>query len=260
MMDSFGQNASMTMLNRTYNNGFREENSLSVDSPSQLDETAATNAKDGHDEYCKDVRCIEMEESTEENAVESGVNGDALSQNAISPELNENREGIHAGNISNYGALEQRLNDVQRTIDSLTTHPNEPSPESTASENTSNFRNFKLSRSRSCKDNALNGLSSLGFEEAENREATPLSEFEKGFSGRPEGVRRFLPLNYNEGIPRLSRNDSQSSIGTTSIAPSIGPNGDENITSVQTFVAEMKEMASAYEKQLAGKVRFSFIW
>ncbi|KAK4757213.1 hypothetical protein SAY87_007340 [Trapa incisa] len=219
MVDSFGRNAMMTMLNTTYTNGLREEDSLTDDPSSQLDETAATNGDQGLDEYCKDVRCIEMEESMEDDTLGSRVNGDAMAQDAISPELIETREGSHAGNLSNYGALEPRLNNVQRTIDSLTTHPDEVSPESTASENTS----------------------------------THMIEYDKGYSGRPEGVRKFFPLNYSDGVPRLSRNDSQSSIGTTSIAPSIGANGDEEITSVQAFVAGMKEMASAYEKQLAEK-------
>ncbi|XP_031380860.1 kinesin-like protein KIN-7E isoform X2 [Punica granatum] len=251
VVDSYGQNIRMKRLNGTYSNGVTEENFLSDDSRSLPEGTRATNGEEDPDEYCKDVRCIEMEELIEDNTMESGVNGGVASQNT-SAESNENGDTTHTRNLSNYGALEQRLNDVQRTIDSLVDHPDGPSSEISVAEDVSSSTNFKLSRSRSCRDNALN-RSSLGFEEGGNSEATPLNEFQKDFPGRPEGVRRFLPLNYSEGVPRLSRNDSQSSVGTASIAPSIGPNGDEDITSVQTFVAGMKEMANDYEKQLAEK-------
>lgn len=244
-VDLYGQNAALTKLNGTYNEGVMGENSISDDSPSQLEDTGATNREDDTDEYCKDVRCLEMIESAVEN-FDSGVNGDVASQNSVSAELDETGEGIHSGNLPKSGAQEQRLNDAQRTINSLATSQDELSS-AMGADHISSFRNFILSSCRSCRDDALNGSSSLGFEETENSESTPV-EFQKDSSGRPEG---FLPLNYSEGIPRLARNDSQSSIGTLSMVPSTGPNGDEDITSVQTFVAGMKEMANAYEKQLA---------
>lgn len=249
MVNSFGQNARMKRFNGTYENGVTEDN-----------DATTRNGEDDPDEYCKDVQCIEMGESTEENTMEYGVNGDVATQTVISAELNEHGEGSEVQNLSNYEVLEQRLNDVQGTIDSLGSHPDEPSAESMGAENISSSRNFRFSGSTSHRGNALNGSASLGFE-TENSEATPPSEFKKVFSGRPEGVkRRFLPLNFDEGTPWLSRNNSQSSIGAASIAPSIGPTGYEDITSVQTFAAGMKEMANGYEKQLAEKVRNSVIW
>lgn len=86
-------------------------------------------------------------------------------------------------------------------------------------------------------------------------ERTPFNGVEKGFPGRPDGLwRKFNPLNL-DGSTRFSRNDSQSSIGSPSVddlrGNSLRSSGDEDITSIHTFVAGMKEMVKLeYEKQL----------
>lgn len=99
-------------------------------------------------------------------------------------------------------------------------------------------------------------------ETAEQIESTPFNGFEKGFPGRPEGLRRkFRLLTYGSNTTSLSRNNSQSSSGSASIddlrAQSIRTFADEEITGIHTFVAGLKEMAKLdYEKQLVdGQVR-----
>lgn len=245
---------------------FRQSNS------SQSQDGSAIGAADDSDESCKEVRCIEMEESSRDQNSESlalsngrneemlamtmSGNTDIAGQGMMSTPVNGNREVSHMQNVFAYGALEQRLHDVQMTIDSLG-----PCPEETSSTaDLSSSRSFNLTRSWSCRANLMTGSSS-----PDKAERTPPSRFEKGFPGRPEGFgRKFPMLTFGDNNTRLSRNDSQSSLGSASeLGAHSVKTGDEDITSIHTFVAGMKEMAKfEYGKQLAdGQVRlamFSF--
>lgn len=218
----------------------------------------------GYDDYCKDVQCVDMEVLSRENDVEAlssplGENAvsalrqaedhDGTGQTSLSTEFSENGERSHIQNLSRYGALEERLHDVQRTIESFISPHGDTSPRAPEAD-ISSSTNPKLSRSLSCRANIVTGSSSPSFEKADIN-ATPPTEFERIFPGRPEALqRKFLPLNYDNGIPRLSRNNSQSSLESGSVAPSVSAAADEDITSVHTFVSGLNEMASAYEKQL----------
>lgn len=119
---------------------------------------------------------------------------------------------------------------------------------------------LRLTRSWSCGANFMAGLSSP--EKTERIERTPPNGFEKDFPGRPEGLQRKFPLlTYGSNATSLSRNNSQSSIGSASMdelrSQSIRTSADGEITSIQTFVTGLKEMAKLdYEKQLVdGQVR-----
>lgn len=160
--------------------------------------------------------------------------GNVTGQEMLS-HVNEDREASQILDNSTYGALEQRLHDVQTATDSLGVAMS------------SNSRSVKLTRSWSCTEHLMTGSP----ERSGEMEGTPANGFAKGFIGRPESLRRkFPPLIYGDAT-RLSRNDSQSSIRTSA---------DEDITSVQTFVAGMKEMVKLeYGKQLVdGQVRVHF--
>lgn len=184
------------------------------------------------DDYCKEVRCIEMEESsktknpesctlrTGENeqtlALSASGDGDVTGQGMMLTPVNGNREVMATGMMSS--------------------------------------RSFKLTRSWSCRANLMAGSSSP--EMAEQIDSTPPNGFEKDFPGRPKSVRRNFPsLTYGADATSLSRNDSQSSIGSASLddlrSQSIRTSADEEITSIHTFVTGLKEMAKLdYEKQL----------
>ena len=226
------------------------------------------------DDYCKEVRCIEMEESsktknpesctlrTGENeqslALSASGDGDVTGQGMMLTPVNGNRE-VSKIDLP-YGALEQKLHNVQITIDSVdTSYPDEPSLQVMATGMMSS-RSFKLTRSWSCRANLMAGSSSP--EMAEQIDSTPPNGFEKDFPGRPKSVRRNFPsLTYGADATSLSRNDSQSSIGSASLddlrSQSIRTSADEEITSIHTFVTGLKEMAKLdYEKQLVdGQVR-----
>lgn len=193
---------------------------------------ALTCTEEDLDEYCKEVRCVELEESSRDNSLDSSVNysgdsalivseGENGTSQEISSHLNEdNRDELHV---------------------------------------MSGNRNLKLTRSLSCSEYRMTGSPETG-----EMERTPANGFEKGFPGRPDGLwRKFNPLNY-DGSTSFSRNGSQSSIGSQSVddelrGNSMGISGDEDITSIQTFVAGMKEMVKLeYEKQLVdGQVRIN---
>ncbi|KAF8013486.1 hypothetical protein BT93_I1354 [Corymbia citriodora subsp. variegata] len=218
----------------------------------------------GYDDYCKDVECVDMEVTSRENDVEAlssplGENAasalrraedhDGTGQTSLSTAFSENGDRSHIQNLSRYGALEERLHDVQRTSESFITPHGDTSPGNPAADSSSST-NLKLSRSLSCRENLATG-SSPSYEEGDIN-ATPPNESERVFPGRPEALqRKFLPLNYDNGIARLSRNNSQSSMESGSVAQSVGAAADEDITSVHTFVSGLKEMTSAYEKQLS---------
>ncbi|KAJ7978528.1 Kinesin-like protein [Quillaja saponaria] len=212
------------------------------------------------DDYCKEVRCVEMEESrggnsgylalsTSENGMSASTwygDGNVTGQETRLAPVNGDREVSQTQNNIAYGALEQRLHDVQMTIGSLV-NPNFDEQSSQAkSENMSNTSSLKLTRSWSCRGNLMTDSPDI----AGDTESTPPNGFEKGFLGRPESFgQRIPPLNYGANGIRLSRNDSQSSVESAS--QSIKTSADEEITSVHTFVAGLKEMAKLeYEKQL----------
>ncbi|KAI5577385.1 hypothetical protein BDE02_09G109400 [Populus trichocarpa] len=235
-----------------------------TDNSSQSLEDAAEDA----DDYCKEVQCIEMEETRNgsnfrHHSVSNGENEGTLALTAfrdgatagtgISTPVNRDREGSHVQN--GYNVLEQRLHHVQRTIDALVSpYPDESSPQSSAAD-MSTSRNLNLTRSRSCRENFMNDPSP-GFEKAEQIDSTPPNGSGKKFTGRPAGPRRKIPpLDFGANATILSRNDSQSSLGSACTddfrARSIGTCADEEIPSIHTFVAGMREMAQEeYEKQL----------
>ncbi|BFG41396.1 hypothetical protein CerSpe_276700 [Prunus speciosa] len=86
------------------------------------------------DDYCKEVHCIQMEESRWDKNSRSPAlstignegtsaltSGDTrvIGQELISTPVNVDREGSQMQNGFAYGTLKQRLHDVQMTIDSL---------------------------------------------------------------------------------------------------------------------------------------------
>lgn len=199
---------------------------------------------DDSDEYCKEVQCIEMDKSNgSRNGGNNGLlaltmndNEDVTGQEIISNPIDRDSEASRHQNGFTYGTLEQRLNSVQRTIESLADpcYADETSSVSMGADMPSN-RSLSLSRSWSCRANIV-------ADQVEQADCSPPNGSERNFPGRPESVRRRFPL-FNNGTdkPHLTRNDSSSSIDS---ALSVRTSADEDITSLQTFVAGMKKMAN----------------
>lgn len=197
------------------------------------------------DDYCKEVQCIEMEESSRHKSSESlplasngnegtsalvlSGNTDITGQEVMSDSVNRDREL----GLTRHGFAY----DVTTAVDM---------PSS---------RSFSLTRSWSCRADLMTS--------PDKADRTPPNGFEKGFPGRPESLGRKLPLlNFDAKSIRLSRNDSQSSLGSVAMderAQGVST-ADEDVTSLHTFVAGLKEMAKLeYEKQLVnGQVRSAY--
>ncbi|KAL2517255.1 ATP binding microtubule motor family protein [Abeliophyllum distichum] len=97
---------------------------------------------------------------------------------------------------------------------------------------------------------------------AEQSETTPPTGLEKSFPGSPEGFQRkhwkLPPSIYGANAARLSRNDSQSSNCSSFIDEIKTQNsilGDEDIPTLGSFVAGLKEMAKLQYEQLGDQVQ-----
>ncbi|KAA8536043.1 hypothetical protein F0562_028521 [Nyssa sinensis] len=236
-------------------------------SPCQGREEFSLRTGEDCDDICREVRCIEMDESSKDKISESlavstseneGMLALTMSRNMADEEMVSTLPRGEVSLIRNdltYGALEQKLLDVAKTIDSLVSpFPDDRSPWDLAADMSSS-RSLKLTRNCSCGANLMTDSSSPCFEMAGECQNTPSDGLEKGFPGRPEGFQRMLPpLNYGANVVRLSRNDSQSSVGSAFVDALKAQNmtsADEDVPSIDTFVAGLKEMAKLEcEKQL----------
>lgn len=219
------------------------------------------------DDHCKEVRCIEMDESSEKQTFESiSLSNTEYAERMSMPPASSIRHSdlqqqspVLPGQASStssrslHGAWEQKMQDIQNTINSLVRpFPDDSSP--ALSTSISGSRSQKLTRSRSCRANFMIGSLSPDSETVEENQTTPPNVLDKDFPGRPEGLQRKhwkLPLLiYGANRSKLSRNDSESSIGSAFVDGSNAP-GDEEIPSVDNFVAGLKEMAKLdYDNQL----------
>lgn len=211
---------------------------------------------------CQEDKCIEMEDSSRENNDEShalyaddndGISAttsredDANSSEAVSNTSNIDGPMSRNHNGFTYGALEQNLQDVKKTIDSLVTpYADESYPHPMAVDGSSGG-SIRFTRSWSCR-----GTVGLSPATADHSESTPPNGFERNFSGRPD--RNFMRFDYDAGAAKLLRSDSQSSDGSASVQ-SKNP-GDEDMPSIGTFISGLKKAKLQYEKELAdGQVR-----
>ncbi|XP_062099579.1 kinesin-like protein KIN-7F [Humulus lupulus] len=146
---------------------FEESNTpKSFASPSQgWEETAIENYAKAEDRICKEVRCIKMKESRmEQNRLHVllPIPEDKSAGNSVVSEENElsEKEGKSVTNEEelssvvtdcSYDALKQKVQEMQKTINSLVNYyPSEVSPCSSEA-CMSNSRSLMLTRSRSCK-------------------------------------------------------------------------------------------------------------
>lgn len=258
---SFADSRGADMRGKTFNNphyydGDSDDGKRFLDSHSGQSgmTTAVAIAQDSDD--CREVQCIEMEESVGDGGLSpfasgefggrpfTGPNDGNIGHEVISTPVNGSREVRQIRNDSTNGQPEQRLHDTRMAINSINS-PYRDDAYSEAAAEMSSSRSLKLARSWSYRDNLM-------IESPDKAETTPSHGFDKSFPGRPEGFqRKLLPLDYDGTLLRV---DSQSSIGS---ARSIRTSADEDITRLDTFVAGLNKMTNAeYGKELAdGQVR-----
>ncbi|XP_059623526.1 kinesin-like protein KIN-7F [Cornus florida] len=206
------------------------------------------------EDICKEVRCIEIGVSNTTRNVES---------KRLAP---EDDAGNSASMVVGNGNRNQELMSPDSPLpkedrEESRLHPSfvVPSPEKPSSwlQRSDTFESRSLlTKSRSCRASLMIDVSSPWFKRLEENENTPANGLEIDFIGRPEGFqRKASALNYGADVKA-----SQSSVGTTTTADELqaqnGKNStDENSTSINTSVAETKEIAEdQHDKQVSGSL------
>ncbi|KAI3930600.1 hypothetical protein MKX01_037046 [Papaver californicum] len=212
-----------------------------------------------NEELCKEVRCIEIEESRTNSKILSSdlsteehedggqleplavtENEYAKDQELLSTPKKGDEELAQADSAVTCSALEQKLQDVQKSIDCLVnpvSSDESASPWTSAAGSSCARKSFQLMRSRKQYERTL-------------------YTYEKCYTGTPEVFQtNYSPSNFGADIKKLTRENSQTSEQSASTddlkPPSVKTSDKEDITSIQTFVADLKEMAKLeYEKQL----------
>lgn len=203
------------------------------------------------EDLCKEVRCIETEEScadkwsefnrsspegnTEISESVLAGNGHRTDQEFVSPPLKEDRASSYIPAII-------------------------PPPEWPLTNYMSSFQCLKLSKSRSCKASLMTNPYSPWIE----NKNTPPNAFENDVTARPEDIRRKLSkLNYIANVEKLSRNGVQSSVGSAAaveLEADLGKTSiDGNITCINTSIAVMEEKAGLQQEKQAADSPVSFI-
>ncbi|KAL0348452.1 UNVERIFIED_CONTAM: Kinesin-like protein KIN-7F [Sesamum angustifolium] len=242
--------------------------------PSQEIEDPELGIGEDSDEICKEVRCIEMDESghnktyepfgqsTNESEESMPILSEPGSAHIVEQQtLSASRRQV-SGTEDGYGMLQQRIQGVQDTIDSLfKPHPDALSPGAPSTSMTVSGCQ-KLTRSQSCRANLM--TDSPDFDIAEQNESTPPTVLDKSFIGRPEGASlrkqwKLPPVIYGADTAILSRNGSQSSDFSSfvdEIKNQTSSHGDEDIPTLGSFVAGLREMAKLqYENQTGNQVQ-----
>ncbi|KAI3978910.1 hypothetical protein MKX01_016085 [Papaver californicum] len=242
----------------------------------EVEEEDGEEEEEEDEELCKEVRCVEIEESrTNSKMVSSDLSAEeheeggqmeplevteneyAKDQELASTPKKGDEELAQADSAATYSALEQKLQDVQKSIDCLVnpvSSDGSASPWTSAAGSSCGRKSFQLMRSRSCKATIMNGSSSPWFQSEQYER--PLYAYEKCYTGTPEVFQtNYSPSNFGADIKNLTRENSQTSERSASTddlkPPSVKTSDKEDITSIQTFVADLKEMAKLeYEKQL----------
>lgn len=216
--------------------------------------------RDDFEELCKDVQCIELEESVTGSTEISNtltcegrldmlpptMTDSVITTDQTSLFNPQNDDEYLSEGQSEYtdGAVEQKFQDVQKTIDCV----NNPLPDrpiySQGAEDISDSRS--LSRSSSGSAKLMNGSFSPSFQKAETNESTPPSGFEKEFPGRPQDIpRSFSTRNCNTKSSYISRQNSltsaHSDVTDELKAHNTKNSAQDDVTSIHTFVAGLKE-------------------
>ncbi|KAF9587981.1 hypothetical protein IFM89_006860 [Coptis chinensis] len=249
-------------------NAWEDDNSLTeISGPDSRQgwEDNVQGTREEFEDLCKEVRCIEVEESSTNKDIEFNAslpaesestvtgNGDATHRESVSS-LPNGDELMHVHTESAYGALELKLQDVQKTIDCLVNpYPEESSPSPVASDLS---RSSSVQLTQRSRESLMSITSPPYFQEVNQNVSTPPNGFEKDFPGRPNRSRKkFSALKYDAKNEKSSIEDSNLSEHSASLDelkeedPNIS--AEDDITSIHSFVTGLKEMAKLqYDEQL----------
>ncbi|KAG5530263.1 hypothetical protein RHGRI_030584 [Rhododendron griersonianum] len=204
------------------------------------------------DDLCKEVRCIEIEESRTNHNSESSRSSPE-DNTEISELLMHGHEDKTGQEFVSMPVKEDR--EVRYMAPLIVPSPEKSFPWALA-KYTCSSQSLKLTKSRSCNASLLTSPSTPRFDEVGNYENTPPNGLEKEFTGRPENIRRKLSeLSYCDDVERLSRKGSCSSVGNAA-ATEVEAQKDETlphdtVPSLNACVSEVEENAKVQlEKQV----------
>ncbi|XP_021319014.1 LOW QUALITY PROTEIN: kinesin-like protein KIN-7F [Sorghum bicolor] len=211
------------------------------------DDNSQISNEDSED-LCKEVRCIETNETEENECLESSaVGSNSLQDSNVASSMQGGNHPNRSVNSRQHDAspitLEQHLENVKKPFANLGMD--------LGSSTHNSSRSRVIGRSRSCRSL----MSSTLLEDLEKEDCTPPSRSFMDYPGRPETCQRRVPaLNYDAESETLSRAGSMlSEIITTrdGLKGNSSVAGDtEFVAGIGEFVAELKEMAQVqYQKQ-----------
>ncbi|KAL1554348.1 kinesin-like protein KIN-7E [Salvia divinorum] len=217
----------------------------------------------------KEVRCIEMDESSQSRACESfgqsTSNNEQMLQAWVEPGNGHivDHEMVSASprqvsGADSYEAEAHRTQDLRNITDSVFGPYPDSSSSGARSTSLMSSGSIKLIRSRSCRASLMTCLSD--FETAEESQSTPPHVFENDFTGRPEsGTLRkhwkLPPAIYGANNVKLTRSDSLNSDCSSFIDEAknqSSAHGEEDIPTLGSFVTGLKEMAKLQYESVLG--------
>ncbi|KAL5215999.1 hypothetical protein ABZP36_007400 [Zizania latifolia] len=203
------------------------------------------------DDLCKEVWCIETNETGGDECLESSaVGSNSLQDSNASSGFHVNNDSYPSVNSRLHGrspiTLEQHLENVKKPFANFVKD---------LGSSTRNSSSVKvIGRSRSCRSVVSSSL----FEDLEKDDCPPPNRSFMDFPGKPQNYqRRGSTLNYDAESETLSRAGSMLSEITTTrgeLKANSSVAGETEFTGIGEFVAELKEMAQVqYQKQLGGQ-------
>ncbi|ONM15425.1 Kinesin-like protein KIN-7G [Zea mays] len=205
-------------------------------------------------DLCKEVRCIETNETEENKCLESSAVGStSLQDSNVASSMHGNNNTNRSVNSRQHDespiTLEQHLENANNSLANLGMDLGSSTGNSPSSK--------VIDRSRSCR--SLMGSTLL--EDLEKQDCTPPSRSFVDYPGRPETCQRRVPaLNYDVESETLSRTGSMLSEIITArdgLKENSSIAGDtESVAGIGEFVAELKEMVQGDDGELAeGTIR-----
>lgn len=223
--------------------------------PDHTEEETDRDASEDSEELCKEVRCIEMEGTSQrENSnlplPEASETRPAQSSNAAGNGEREPKAAAQADSQpgitgSSFLTLEHHLHSVRAS------HPDESSVCSSARELRDSRAMFPR-RSRSCRAAFLTSHPCSGFAEPDHHDCTPPPSSLRDFPGRPQG-RAEMP-NFDAENGDFSRDGSvllEDSVSDRLLKEQDDAfSSKEDITTIQDFVSGLKEMVQVHQNHL----------
>lgn len=212
--------------------------------PSQGWEMTSQKHEEDSEDQCKEVRCIEVEESSEKSNSKSDA------------PLLPKKENVDLGNVHSdptCEALKKKIQDLQKTIDYLVnSYLMEHSSSSSESDHMSSRRSMRLSRSRSCRAVLVPSGSSSWLDKADHNENTPPNGPEKDFPGKPEVdyEQKLSGLKSVSSLEKLSGKDSKISVDEKE--ESLEMSREVDVSKFQNCNTEINDVAKSETEQQSG--------